>query len=182
MPNVLLAAAPAMFTRSTAMLICVAVTPGALPGGDTHEGALVVAVEDLFAVTPAELGALPPAAGAVVAVVVDVALAVAPLALATDPPTGAVVPRPTPRVDCGAAGNTAHIRADNVKAAAATELTFWATVARRNQRRKAWNGVISASSTTLCFSGAIPASSGPSAYGRAHVVDSTGAGNGHVVR
>ena len=57
----------------------------------------------------------------------------------------------------------------------------WATGARRNQRRKGWNGVISASSTTLCFSGAIPASSEPSAYGRAHVVDSTGAGNGHVV-
>ena len=65
----------------------------------------MVAVADLFAVTPAELGPLPPAGvalaaaavGAVTVVVVDVVVdaALAVPTLATEPPAGAVVPRPS---------------------------------------------------------------------------------------
>jgi hypothetical protein len=67
MPNVLSAAGPAMFTITTAMLICVAVTPGALPGGDWHPEGLVLAAEGPLAATPARCPPAPEALALVAA-------------------------------------------------------------------------------------------------------------------
>jgi hypothetical protein len=159
MPNVLLAAGPAMSTSSTAMLICVAETPGALPGGDWHpEWPALVATGPLAAPTecaPPAAADVPAAAAPgtepamVVDVVVDVVLALP--APAVERPAAPVVPRPSPKLFVGTLlGTTAHIRAESASAAATTVLTFWKTGARRNHRRRTWNDVIGASSTTRC--------------------------------
>jgi hypothetical protein len=142
------------------MLICVADTPCALPGGDWQAAACgaLAAAGLALAVAPAGCAAAAAAAlaaaalAAEAALVVDVVLAVELAAPAPAPdPTDPVVPRPKPKLFVDTLpGTTAHIRAESASAAATTVLTFWKTGARRNHRRRTWNDVIGASSTTRC--------------------------------